>query len=605
MANKFNTEVTSQIIELQLSYLVKRMHRQLEGKATEEEIKAVIAETIQRYYVNLGRPLLVTRFAETGHLPFIEEYSEMIEEAVADVTILYKEIEQVGNVLASHFNYAQSEKMRLQNKIKGVSSLINDLNLIANETTSNSMYIRDSFSDQNSVQFKMVMGTPAQISTREGIVTLARTDILNRSNTAKIKLVQGDGEAGTVHIARRVNTQVVQGQFGTNATYLSNQTPNDKPEVILDSRPDTIFEYQMINTASTNIMAIAKNYDFAWAKGAKDNDRLRLRIVVELDSVTDINWININPYHAPESKGRVSVYSIRTSEDGFDYKGLYTDGNYILNAELNSTPQTYRQDEIFDGKNDFTGSKFAGQGVWSFGTRKAKYVEFVFEQVESYAELVGHTYYEKVSSTKDPVSGATKETTLRIPASQVPENIVSGQTGKYTLPNNEYIYKGIEIFDGWRYAIGIRDINIMSYQFAPKSELITKKFDVDKPIKEVMLYANEKIPEAFLQDLKKANDWIQYFISFDDVQWHQISAMHQSPVNGITFPPKIFELNSTNTNIEQSFQLYKGFIKTATTPTSIRLKIVLQRPESGTDAASFTPILEDYSLRLVFNDGST
>lgn len=604
MANKFSTQIASKIIEAQLSYLLARMHQELEGKGTEQEIKAVIAETIQRYYVNLGRPLLMKRLAEEGHLPFIEEYSDTINEIVADMTILYTEIELVGDTLAEHFNYAQSEKLRLENRIKGVSSLINDLNLIANETTPNSVYIKDSFTDQSNIQDKMILGVPAQISTREGIVTLARTSTVNRSTAASIKLIQGDGEAGTVHIARRAENTVAEGQFGSNARYLFDSTPNNDPLAILDSRPDTIFEYQMVNTLPTNILDVAKNYDFAWARGQKANDRLRLRVVIELQGVLDINWININPYHPPQSTGRVAVYSIRTSEDGFDYKGLYSEGNYILNAELNSTPQTYRQDEVFDGSNDFTASKFAGQGVWSFGTRKAKYVEVVFDQVESYAELIGHTYYEKVTTTKDPVSGTVKETKLRVSASEVPENVVAGQSGKYTLSSTQYIYKGIEIFDGWRYAIGIRDINIMSYQFAPKSELITKKFYVDKPIKEVMLYANEKIPEAFLQDLRKANDWIQYFISFDDVEWYQLSAMHQSPVSGTTFPPKIIELNSTNITTQESFQLYKSYVTTTEDVKAIRLKIVLQRPDSGSDAASFTPILEDYSLRLVFKDGN-
>ncbi len=39
--------------------------------------------------------------------------------------------------------------------------------------------------------------------------------------------------------------------------------------------------------------------------------------MIELEKVEDINWLNINPYNPPLSKGKVTVYSIRTSEDGF------------------------------------------------------------------------------------------------------------------------------------------------------------------------------------------------------------------------------------------------------------------------------------------------
>lgn len=605
MANKFNTKISSRIIELQSTYLLSRMSQVASVNGlTPQMISALVAETLRRYYTNLGRPLLTVYRADEGHLPFIEEYDEMINDIVADMTILYGEVQRIGDALAENFNYAQSERLRIHNRVKSISSLVNDMNLIANEATPNSIYMKDSFVDQSHIESSMIMGLPAQVATREGIVTLARNNTVNRSNAASIKLVQGNGEAGTLHIARRVNSTTADDQFGSNAIYLSDQTANNDPAAVLDGRPDTIFEYQMVNTSGENVSIGANGYDFAWAKGNKTNDKLRLKMVIELTDVLDVNWINIDPYYAPGSTGNIIVYSIRTSENGFDYSGLYEDGNYVINAELNTTPQTYRTDEVFNGQNDFNASKFSGQGVWSFATRKAKYVEVVFDQVESYAELIGHTYYEKVSVVTDPTNGQQKETSVRVPASQVPETIVNGQTGKFTLKNGEYIRKGIEVFDGWRYAIGIRDINIMSYQFAEKSELITKKFAVDKPIKEVMLYANEKIPEAFLQDLHKANDWIQYFISFDDVNWYQISPMHQSPVSGTTFPPKIYEINSVNTGAEQSFQLYKGYISTNESSKSIRLKVVLQRPIQGDNAPSFTPILEDYSLRLVFEEGN-
>jgi hypothetical protein len=604
VANKFNTDLTSKIIELQSAYLMSRMTEKLKDKLTRAEIASIVAETIRRYYVNLGTPLLIKRYAEDGHLPFIEEYNGMMEEIVGDMTILYGEIEKVGESLATHFNYAQSERLRINNTIKAVAGLTNDLNLIANEVTSDSTYIRDSFIDQNGVEYKMIMGTPAQISTREGIVTLARNSTVNRSNSASIKLVQGDGESGTQHLVRRTKVPTTGTEFNTTEVYLYNQMPNDKPAAVLDGRPDTIFEYQTVNVDLNKITETAKGFDFAWAKSKKANDKLRLKLVIELAEVADVNWININPYHPPESTGKVIVYSIRTSEDGFDYRSLYGEGNYIINAELNTTPQTYRQDEIFDGNNDFSASKFSGQGVWSFATRKAKYVELVFDQVESYKELVGHTYYERVTTTLDTSTGKNKESAVRIPESQVPDNVVQGPSGKYAIKDNEYIRKGIDVFEGWRYAIGLRDINIMSYQFVEKSELITKKFTVDKPIKEVMLYANEKIPESFLQDLRKANDWIQYYISFDDINWHRISPMHHSPMSGTVFPPKILEINGANTDLELSFQLYKGYLKMNEQPKSVRLKIVMERPKGIYNSASFTPILEDYSLRLVYQEGN-
>lgn len=600
--NKFNTNISSKIIELQSKYLFDKLFEKFKNVLTAEQVVSLVSETIERYYVSLGRPLLIKRLAESNHLPFLEEFNDMADEIFADMVILYGEIERIGTTFSEHFNYAQTERMRINNRIKNVASLTTDLNLLANETTPNSIYIRDSFNDQTNLDLGMVMGRPVQISTREGIVTLARVDTLNQSASASIKLVQGDGELGTKHLVKQVNVETDEDEFSINAVYVSDQTPNDDPSVILDGRPDTVFEYQMVNIKPEDIINVCKGYDVEWAKGKPSNDRLRVKIVIELSKVADVNWININPYHPANSTGKVIVYSIRTSEDGFDYQALYDGGNYILNAEINTTPQTYRQDEIFDGKNDFSASKFSGQGVWSFGTRKAKYVEVVLDQVEPYNETIGHTFYERVTKIQDPNDGQVRETSVRIPSSQVPQTILESPPGKYVIKDTEYIRKGIDVFNGWRYVIGVRDLNIMSYQFTEKSEMLTKKFTTDKAIKEIMLYSNEKIPSAFLEDLSKANDWIQYYISLDDVNWHRISPVHHSPVSGGEFPPKIYEVNSSNVDLGSSFQLHKGYLTTEQPPKSIRLKVVMQRPTNITSAESYTPILEDYSLRIVFEE---
>ncbi|UNY39821.1 structural protein [Bacillus phage vB_BauM_KLEB27-3] len=603
MENQFNLNIKSEILEKQAKYLFDRAYSLLGETASEEEVMALVDETISRYYKNLGRPLHIVRKAEEAHLPFIEDYNESIEEIVEDVSILFSEIENIGNYLSEYFNYAQSEKMRIGNRIKGISGLTNDLNLIANDTTSNSIYFRDSFEDTTKIEEDMIMGSPAQVSTIEGIVTLGRSSTVNRSESARVREVSGNGEAGTYHVARRVKVPSEDGQSMVMApVYVSDQLPNDQSQAILDGRPDTIFEYQMVNCERSDIINIAKGYDFSWAKGSKDNDRLRLKIVIQLEEPTDINWININPYNPTFSTGKVVVHSIRTSEDGFDYSPLYEGGDYVLNAEINTTPQTYRADAIFDGSTEFVDSKFAGQGVWVFPTRQTKYVEVILDQNESYEELVGHTYYERIKSTIDG-NGNEIQTKVRIPSSQVPDTIIESDPGTYTVDTDTDIKKTIEAFNGWRYAIGIRDINIMSYQFVEKSEIVSKKYETDQEISQIMLYVNEKIPTSYLGKISTSNDWIKYYISYDDVNWIRISPMHHQPSTKETFPPKIVQFNGNKIELESSFQLYKSYVDTDAPVKGIRLKAVLERPtEEGSE--STTPVIEDYAIRVVFKDQS-
>lgn len=595
--------IKSKILEKQMEYLTQQAIVKLGKDATQDQISAYVGATIQQFYKELGKPLFQKRMVEEGHFPFFEEYNENTKEAVTDVGILFGEIEEMGTFASDYFNYAQTEKQRVSDQVRGLTNVANDLQLLAKETSENSVYFKDSFNDKKQIEEGMNMGTSAHISTSEGIVTLARAASMNRSIKAKIRSIDGNGEFGTQHIARR--TINMKGE--TVYTYVSEQIPNNLPEAVLDGRPDSIFEYQMVNTDKSNVTGEPKGYDFEWINGKKHGDTLRMRMVIELEKPEDVNWISIDPYHPVFSTGKVVVYSIRTSEDGFDYRGIYEDGEYVLNTSLNTTAQSYREDELFTGDNRFETSKFAGQGVWVFASRKIKYVEVVFDQHESYEELIGHTYYEEIRKSRNAMGQAIEKRT-RVPSSEVPARLLQADVGEHSLVSDVKIKKAVEAFPGWRYAIGIRDINVMSYEFVNKSEFFSKRFTVDTPIEKIMLYANEKIPPSFTETVSNSQDWIQYFISVDDVNWHPISPMHHQPLKK-DFPPKIYEINGKQRILDNEYSLYKGIIESNKEPLGVRLKVVLSRPipdpkdrEDEDKYRFYTPVLEDYALRIVLQE---
>lgn len=601
MEHTHNLRIRSEIIERQSDYIFGQAYASLGEQASEHEVRALAEDTIQRYYQGLGRPLMRPRRAEPGHLPFVEEYNDMVEESTEDIRILFNEAENIGSFLSEYFNHAQSEKMRIEQKLRGLNGMVTDLNLIANDADISGVYFRDSFDDMSKVEPGMAMGEQAQVSTKEGILTLARDGTENRSTKARIRSLDGNGMPGTYHIAR--NTKVMQrdGTSITEPVYMSEQNPHDDRIAILDGSPATIFEYQMLGADRDEIRQRAKGYDFSFVTAPERGGRLRVKIVIELEDIEAVNWININPYHPPLSDGRVIVHSIRTSADGFEYLPLYEGQGVVLNEEINHTPQTYRVDGVFDGSNDFSTSKFSGQGVWAFPSRPAKYVEIVLDQNESYPENIGHTYYEKV---RRAANGSAQSKPLRIRTSEVPDNVQRAEPGTYRFDSESDIIKGIETFDGWRYAIGLRDINIMSHQFVEKSEIVTTRYRTDAPIEKIMLYANEKIPQSYLEKMALSNDWIQYYISIDDVNWHRISPMHHEPVSQDGFPPKIFDINPNSADIESTFMLNKASLESESPVHDIRMKIILSRPLDieDEDAKSTTPILEDYALRVITAD---
>lgn len=588
----------TQMYELQEDYFFKKATKLLGEATTDAEIRVYANDYIKSFYQSAGGPLLLLRPAESGHVPFKEDFEQSMEETIEDLNILYTDSENAAEFLQESFNFAQTERKRMLSRISGLNALVGDLNLIAHENKDGNLYFKESFDSKDNTEETQVLPnvSKAQIATTEGVLTLSRIDTVNASLTAMVRKVEGNGTAGTGHVARRIQVTDEKKQVvDTNVFINENESlRNDDIQAILDYRPDTIFEYQMVNVPNEFIKKY-KGYNFEWVKGKETGEKLRLQLVIELAKLEDINWININPYYPVNSTGKVRVFSIKTSEDGFDYKGLYEDKGYILNNELNETAQTYRVDDLFDGKNDFDKAKFAGQGVWSFPTRKAKYIEIVFDQLASYQELIGQAVYYKNTTL---LNGQTIRTQIEEPKELKESPAKNG----YVLSayQDAKIDKVIEATKGWRYAIGLRDINIMSYRFDKKSMYVSKRFEINGEISRLMLYANEKIPQSYLDRVETSNDWIQYEISFDDMNWMPISPMHHEPTKA-AFPPKIIEVNGNEIDLGNAFQIHKAYIKTDTPPNGVRIRVTMSRPlEAGFD--STTPILEDYALRIVRKD---
>ncbi|MFS1019913.1 hypothetical protein ACFC9N_11440 [Enterococcus casseliflavus] len=588
---KFNLRST--IHDNQLAYIVEKAKKDLQTSVDEEDLRLLIEEYYQDYIKNIGSPLYKRKLVDRHQVPFVEDFIETMDTISADVNIMYKEHDNTSKFITDTYNYMHSEKKRLLSEISGLNSLVGDLNLISNEQNITNLYFKESFENPKSQDsdFQLDGISSAQVSSTEGVLTLARSKTENISENARIASLEGNGEAGTGHIARRIQITDENGSKSSQYIFLnSNATvSNDAPDVLLDNRSDTIFEYQMVNVP-TDFINQNKRYDFEWIKGNKMGTRLRLKVVVELDKVQTINWINVNPYYPANSTNRVNVYSIRTSKDGFEYEGLFEKDNFVIDKDLNETPETYKVEDLFDNSNNAADAKFTGQGVWGFKAREARFVEFVFDQTESYTETIGQEVYK--------VRTKNQEYWTQIPKV---EELKDEPTGEYSrsLNGESVVYKKeiVATDQGWRHVIALRDINIMSYRFEPKSSFVSQKYEIDGEIAKVMLYANEKIPSEYMKIISESNDWIKYEVSFDDVNWHRISPMHQEPVDD-KFPPKIYELNANEVDLASSFQIHKKLLKTEEKPNSVRFRVSLSRPD-GIDYETTTPILEDVALRIV------
>lgn len=583
----FQLESKSKVKEKQLAYLAEKAGLNLDSNAEEADIEEAVRE-LQR--TEIGKPLFQKRKAYRHQLPFREDFQQNMEEVTADLNILSEEHQNASVFLKDMFNLVHSEKKRLTSRINGLNALSSDLLLITGKDNANTHYVKESFNRAEAMdnEFTIDSMSKASIHTGEGILTLARTRSENLSEEARISQVTGNGTEGTDHLVRKVYTTNRNGQEEERYRFVNEEEPDlhTQRENVLDKQPDTLFEYQRVNVPES-FKKDRRYYDFEWTSSRKEEDNLRLKLVVELKGEEVVNWLTLHPYYANEADGKIIVRSIRTSLNGFDYEPLYV-GSTDLNQTINATPQTYRLDEIFDGVNEPEASDYSGKGVWSFPHRKARFIEFVIDQPQSYPEVIGQAVYTLES----------EKMTLPVQIPE-PEELKNQKPGEYIrrLDGERVVYKK-EVqatTEGWRYAIGIRDINVMQYEYEPVSHFVSKRYVLPREAKRLMLYANEILPKNYLDILEKNNEWVQYEISFDDIDWHRMSPAHHEPL-GPNFAPKILEINTKAIDLTEAFQVHKGFLEVED-PTHVRLRITLRRPEEE-GFENTTPIVEEVALKV-------
>ncbi len=152
-------------------------------------------------------------------------------------------------------------------------------------------------------------------------------------------------------------------------------------------------------------------------------------------------------------------------------------------------------------------SKFAGQGFYTFTPRKAKYIRIVFEQPQGY--------------------------------------FIDTTAGKR-----------------FRYAIGIRDIDVRAIRYDPQGSVVSLPFGLTQDISKVALIAIENP----VRSSEVAT--IEHYISVDDgATWYPIQAISGEE-------PDISKILTFNDESE-------GAIKTDSAATTIRHKAVLKRESDG------------------------
>ena len=452
------------------------------------------------FFTKLGRPSLQKRLLKETAPALSSDYNNTMREIRDDMRVAYVEAESLGGLMVKSYNFGESERQMLLNKVRKLNSKNIDYSFYSKGAKDRSLYGLDSFIDKSKVDpSKIGAGTiAAEIVTDQGVATLARTANIDRTplvrNVTGITdslpawnpIAQTGGYEG-LYYGMRGEARPEGGKWHLEYTANGNTLFDNGAEEselkprrmdMFDNNPDTFWECELIsnnligyqnkyngdqisvaqfqelrdnevNSPNTEIRGdtvVAGEYGslidpYVPVTSAGTGEFLKVDFVVELQRSVNINWLNLNPNNFG-TENYIDILSVETSEGGESYEqvGDFDDHEYdiTLTSEAN---EELTQSQVFDtlAPDRF---KFAGQGVWTFAPRKTRLIKFSLRQPQAYIKTYEVLKYE-TQQTKTTTT--VKEETGWFSSGTETTSWTDTQVRTITLPYLEGIVNGFDV----------------------------------------------------------------------------------------------------------------------------------------------------------------
>jgi Bacterial Ig domain len=597
----------SKMLYLQAKYQFEKAMKKFEDGTIKSEPKLiqVVFQAFQDFFISMGKPHMIPRYADGP--PWSEDYNEMMDEIRADLELLFQEVDILGRSLYTDFNHNVMQHDILQKEYDDIVDKIRDLEIYAGFSSDGILrFGRDDFLNTSKIDFDRIVGKPLEI-TSGGVTLATRGEPRNVAKNAKVTIVTGNkgyndfiiGSDSNGFPGNNTEVTVIADPLissGQMYSFVGRENNHGNYGAVIDGNPNTWFEYEKVNLREHEKVRIAKNLGWSYQVfdnktieyvGEPENGVLKLHMQIVLEKEEIINQINIRMYTPPNYGAKPAIVKNILVSDGVEAP------KSILDKSKKDTDYTF-----------------------IFPPTKAKVISILFEQPEKYYTDIGHIYFEKKMNVQDQKEYVFDTITKQYKPKYAPrvegpmisleELGVKVDTGKtdvnvyypmktgedsegYSLQNmiNNLMNRidlsnvdmGVERFEGWRYCIGIRDIEILSCEYETQGEIVTQPYYFDKPLTKISLSVNETLPELFLNNPVLKYDWIQYFISIDDgATWHPITPLEHELLYEEQ-PPKIYTIGKVSAENE-THNMY-GYIESEYPVYSLRLKILFSRPEDG------------------------
>lgn len=634
------TKNNSQLLYLQARQLFEQARSKFEDGSIKTDALLIqsVFNSFQEFFTSMGKPNMVPRYAPEDGPPWSEDYNSMINEIRQDLELLFQEVDILGRSLYTDFNHNMVQHEILMSQYQSVLDKMRDLEIFSGMNGSGVDFGRDDFLSKDKIDFARIAGTPLEIV--DGAVTLPQVSRINVAEQASITIVTGNRQQNKFILGTESNgfpgnnTEIhsVTDDVLTNRnyipTFLGEEDNHGNYSTVLDGNPNTWFEYEKVNVREQDKIRGAKNLGWnyqvhenqtiSWAEDPDDGIlKLHMQIVLKEEEI--INQINCNMYTPPNYGAKTAVVK-----------------NILVSGSSIGTPVSVMPRDKKDDQYNF-----------HFPPVKAKVIDITFEQRQKYITDIGHIFYEKKMQAEDNTDYAMDMATRKYQyAPRIDGPLVSledlgisvkvsnsdvnadypqltssseqvtniGETINRLLNNVdlETMDMGVEKFEGFRWCIGIRDIEIFSCEYAEEGELVTYPFYFENPLDKISLNVNENLPTALTGNESLKYEWLKYYVSIDDgAQWHPITPMSHQSVSEDQ-PPKIYTVHTIETS-EQRLNDKASYLESEYPVYSLRLKIIGRRPSDYTtegfmlkDGAGVTesfvqssPIVSSYMLDIL------
>jgi hypothetical protein len=478
MSNRNLIPIKTTIFRNKLAKILEQLQKD-KDKVPQQTKEAIVAEAVRLlsvFYKTIEGAQFKPILAIPGTKPEFEDYNTTFELIKDDIDILFAELENLESIVVEQFNTITTQTNRINSRVKRLSSRITDFALYSKLPIKNALFFTDSFTDTS------------KLDTGSSLLNASECDVNQAEGILTLPIDQAATETLVVTAAPVINSNS-NGRPGNNEEVGALQI-NNNLSVILDNNPDTWFEYERV---------------------VQEDDGVPLVLDFAMNLITEqvINFIRINPNNFG-TKTEIEIEDISTSVDGLVYKSI-KDDIPITGFLLEDEPNVFK---LAPSTN-----KFAGQGLFTFTPRFAKYIRIILRQISPYLIT--------------------------------------------TVQKQQF-----------RYAIGIRDVEVKRLAFENTGEAISSVYDVGSEIKKIVLRVNQ-IP---LEGSELAD--IDHQVSFDDGNtWINIQPLSQDAI--LNVPTTSAEVVNVNTEDSNS-------IKTTSPATTLRYKTILKRNDNNFNESSTT-----------------